>query len=126
MFQVAFRDVIPTPQLAGQVSAAYAALRAPEAAHSSEDVCLRVTLSHRDAPSALLYVAVVELVNAAGAVTRAETSGHQLGFALRSALSVISAGPSAGLVQRECERRDKLQALVAQHDTSPILACVGA
>jgi hypothetical protein len=122
MLQVKFSGLLPTADLVAQVSAACAALRAQDDTRGG--ACLSVTLSRRDAPEPP-YAVVVELVDAAGAVTRAETAAHQLTFALRSALSVTCAGSVARLVNREYERRRAVRTHAAQRETSSMLACVG-
>jgi len=125
MLQVTFRGVLPTTDVAAQLRAAYTALCTANQAPASEDVRLSVTLSQREEPQ-LRYAAAVEWVDAAGAVTRAETAAHQLTFALRSALSVIAAGSIASQVDREYARRLEARARSAEHEISPLRACVGA
>lgn len=121
MFQVTFRDILPTAEIVAQVSAAHAALLAQRDTFGQQR-CLSVTLAQRGEHGSAPFSISIEHLDREGSVGCAAAEAHQLSFGLRSALSVAIHGSTTSLASREYERRRAASARAATVDAAPAYA----
>jgi hypothetical protein len=112
MFQVTFRDVLPSVELLAPICAAHDVVRALNDGRL-HGACLSVTLTQRDEAARAPHQVLVSVVTPEQTSVVVVTEAHSLQAALRSSLALAQASRPA---QRERERAPLAAASDEVHD----------